>query len=158
MRRGTFALLGAIAALGTTGALAGPSSNDDENDYEGRVTGEEKSTYFGFDVSENGKRVNGITAHLFYRCENGKAGELLVETEGGLRVEHGEFSGKTTAVSKLDPVTYKTTGSFGDEGKAKGTIEAKGRLSPGITCTARNDGDWKAKRGRDIDAPSSSRM
>ena len=153
MKKTAFATLAVLVALGATGAVAG-TPNDDDNDYEGWVSGKKDSTYFGFDLSENGRRVNGVTAYLFYRCEGGEAGSLLVESEGGLRVNNdGEFSGTTTGSSKLDPLTYETTGTLLDDGRAKGTIKAKGKLAPGVTCKARNDGDWRAKEGRDIDYP-----
>ena len=147
MRRALFAGIAATVALGTGVATAG-LPNDDDNDYEGRIEKNEE-TYFGFDLSNNGKRVSGITAHVHYNCE-GKQGSLLIETEGELEVEHGKFSGKTKGESKVD-ATYITEGRLIDGGKAKGTVEIKGRFGANTKCKATNDGDWRAKQGRDID-------
>ncbi|MDQ2675980.1 MAG: hypothetical protein M3Y34_04160 [Actinomycetota bacterium] len=141
--------LALIVLAGAGVASAGPTSNDDDNDYEGRVEGNQ-NTYFGFDLSANGNRVNGITASLRYVCESGKSGTLLVESDGGLRVIDGEFSGKTFAESKLD-LTYRTTGQLKPDGMAKGTLKAKGVFGATDKCRAVNDGEWKAKKGRDID-------
>jgi hypothetical protein len=143
------AVLATFAALGSGVATAG-QTNDDDNDYEGRVGGDEQ-TYFGFDLSPDGDRVKGITAYLHYNCGGSKEGSLLVETEGGLKLDGDrKFSGKTKGESKLDPIVYNVTGKLGSGGKAHGTLKAKGNLGE-ITCRAENDGDWNAKKGRDID-------
>ena len=139
-----------VLAFGVGTAVAG-TPNDDDNDYEGRIGGSEE-TYFGFDLSENGNRVNGITAHVHYKCGN-EEGDLLVETDGGLRVDSdGRFSGKTTGESKVS-VTYITSGKLVGDGRARGTLEAKGKFNGDTKCRVPNDGDWNAKEGRDIDAP-----
>lgn len=151
MRRALLAGLAAAFALSAGVAVAGGGlPNDDDNDYEGRIEKNEE-TYFGFDLSNDGKRVSGITAQVHYQCESGKNGTLLVESDGGLKVKDGKFSGKTSAESKLDPLTYTTSGTLGEDGKAKGTFKAKGFLGGSDPCRADNDGDWKAKEGRDID-------
>ena len=148
MRRAAVAVCTGLIALSAGNAFAG-TPNDDDNDYEGRAEGQH--TYFGFDLSANGKRVSGVTALLHYDCGGGKEGNLLIETEGELKVDdEGKFSGKTTGESKLD-VTFKTSGKLGANGKAHGTIAAKGILGPDTKCPATNDGDWNAKEGRDID-------
>jgi hypothetical protein len=137
-----------VLALGVGIAVAAGLS-DDENDYEGRAAGQD--TYFGFDLANNGNKVKNITASLHYFCAPGMEGTLLVETDGALKVdEDGKFEGKTGAESK-GFVTYKTSGQFGSHGKAAGTIKAKTELEPGVVCQATNDGDWSAKKGRDID-------
>lgn len=142
------ALVAATAGIAVAGDL-----NDDDNDYEGRVNQNEE-TYFGFDLSPNGKRVSGITAYLHYNC-GGKQGNLIVETDGELKVdEDGKFSGKTKGQSKID-VTYKTTGKLRGGGKARGTIKASGALGD-TKCKSPNDGDWSAKEGRDIDLDTRS--
>ena len=155
MKKALSISLALIAMAGAGVASAGPTSNDDDNDYEGRID-ERNKTYFGFDLSANGNRVNGITAFLHYVCEGGKSGNLLLETDGGLRVRDDEFSGKTSGQNKLD-VTYTTTGRLGADGRASGSLKAKGVLEGVAKCRATNDGDWKAKEGRDIDAPGPAR-
>jgi hypothetical protein len=149
--RSLAAAIAFVLSLSVGIAVAG-MPNDDENDYEGRMKKDEE-TYFGFDLSNDGKTVKGITAHLFYRCESGKKGSITVETKGGLKVKDGAFEGKTTGESKGLAI-YQTAGKLKDEGKANGTLEAKLRLGGGDLCTARNDGEWNAKKGRDIDAPN----
>ena len=149
MRTADLATLAAAAALSAATAIAA-APNDDDNDFEGRINKSEE-TYFGFDLSNNGKKVTGVTAYLRYQCQ-GKGGSLLIETEGELKVEDGKFSGKTNGESKLD-VTYKTEGKLRNDGTAKGTIKATAVFNNTFDCRSPNDGEWRAKEGRDIDVP-----
>ena len=147
MRTAGLTTLVAVAALSAATAIAA-APNDDDNDFEGRIDKSEE-TYFGFDLSNNGKKVTGVTAYLRYQCE-GKSGSLLIETEGELKVEDGRFSGKTKGESKVD-ATYKTEGKLSNNGTAKGTIKATGVFENTFDCRSPNDGVWRAKEGRDID-------
>lgn len=154
--------LAVLVTLGSTQAIAGGGTADDENDYEGRV---EKSdfSYFGFD--KQGDKVKGFTAYLFYQCDNGNYFPAMNETKGALKLDGKKFSGKLDLDfakrrgSLPTSATYKITGKLGKNGTAKGTVEGETRYAP-IRARGSNPGkcftgklDWKAKKGVDIDAP-----
>jgi len=150
MKRAFVTAIVSVLAFGAGTAVAGQPLG--ENDYEGRVKGEDE-TYFGFDLSNDGKTVKKITGYFHFKCNNGKEGSLPARTKGTLKVKDGKFEGKTKGPSK-GTMIFETTGKLGKDGKANGTIEATLKVSEELTCTARDDGEWNAKKGRDVELPS----
>jgi hypothetical protein len=137
-----------LASAGVALAGDGPA----QNDYEGKVEGEQE-TYVGFDLSKDKKTVKAVGAYFRYKCDNGKGGSLFTEIKKKIEVKDREFDGKIRGPSK-GTMIYEISGKLKKQGKANGEIEATLKLSPGVTCTARDDGEWKAKKGRDVEIPS----
>jgi hypothetical protein len=144
MKRVLAMTVAGVFTLGTGIAFAGS-----DNDYEGRVKGTD-DTYVGFNLSNDGKKVKKITGYFHFKCNNGKEGSVPARTKGELKVKDGKFEGKTKGPSK-GTMIFETTGKLGKDGKAHGTIEATLKVSDELTCTARNDGEWSAKKGREVE-------
>jgi hypothetical protein len=165
------AVIAFAIAISAGTALAGAITpfGDDENDFEGRVE-RNKDTYFGFDLKSDGDKVAGVSAYLSYRCKDSMDGAALFEANDGktLKVKGGEFSGtvegkyRATDMRGAEPrsfeFSYDVSGELLDGGKAKGSIESRLRVNfiggDSARCEAKDDGDWKAEKGADIDAPT----
>ena len=153
MRRALATALSFAFVFGAAPAIAGVSSGDDDNDYEGRVD-KNDDLYFGFDLNGDKSKVKGITAKLGYACENDDLVITLVETDGSLNLtDSGRFNGEMTyRENPNNKVHYRVEGKLRKQGRARGTL--KGTYEDPFYETPCRTGevDWRAKRGADIDA------
>lgn len=169
---------GACLAAPASAGIALPAFP--ENEFEG-LAERDPYTYVGFDVAKkrDEKKVAKVTAHLAYACDSGETGRALDRVNGKLSIdEDGEFAG--TLRGTTDPTTMRSTlrggnprnvkyrlkGKLKSKKKAKGTIDAQLRFTPGPPVSVRGEAepvrcytgalDWKAKRGAEVEPPPST--
>ena len=139
-----------------------------DNQYQGRVE-KTPGSYFGFNVKKQHgvKRVKRVAAYLPYHCR-GQTEPLRVysEADGSLKLKpDGSFAGKLKATQFLGRGgtgprgTYELEGKIGDNGVAKGRIDANLRVNQarargGSSLRCYSGGlDWKAKEGAEVGLP-----